>query len=196
MSRFEHWTLVLTAANAFIVLVLAAITWWYAKSAKRQAESSDKQAEAASKQADFAKRTLEFFQKQTEEQSRIATLTLVGCVLELKDSASHWHNRMTGWAMTITETTVQLLPSEWAISLERAKDIPPPLYQQLQKLQKSSRAICRSIEQFSTIPANYQRQTQADEIMASLASLINDCITVFNQLGPSVGGDLLKGYVD
>ena len=186
----------LAIINVIIVFVLACITAWYAWSANRQAKAAEKQAIAARAQAEYAESTLKFFQGQVEEQTRIAILTLVGCIQELRQAADDWYRRLEPWG-AITETTdVRLLPNEWAISLERAKDIPPSLYQQLQKLQKSSRTVSRNIEHFSAMGAAYRSQMQADQIRTSLATLISECTTVFNKLGPLLPADLINGYVD
>lgn len=195
MSEGEFWTLVLSAINAFIVLVLAAITGWYAWSAKRQAKAAEKQAESARKQAEFAERTLTFFQTQTEEQTRIAIAMLVGSVAELMGAANYWHGRLIQYGSVTKIENVRLLPSEWAVSLERAKEIPPSLYQELQNLQRLSRDISRSIEQFSATDLTYRSTAQTREIQQRLAQLIRDCKTVFNKLGPLLPRGLIDGYL-
>ncbi len=175
--------------NAVTVVVLAVITWWYARSAKRQAN-------AASKQAKAAELTLAHLQSEIEEHKLIGIAMLVGSVLELKAAVDHWHERMTRWGAIAETVNASILPNEWAISLERAKQIPLSLYQELQNLQRSSRAVSRGIEQFTAMAVAYRGQMQADEIKKQLAKLSNDCIAVFNKLGNFLPPGLIDGYLD
>jgi len=58
-------------ANVVLVLLLAAITTYYAWHAKRQADASNQEVAASKRQADIAQQTLDFLLRQTEQQRRI-----------------------------------------------------------------------------------------------------------------------------
>jgi hypothetical protein len=190
------WIEVAQLVNAASVFILVLVTGYYAYESKKTREAADKQARASSDQAQAAEKTLAFLQAQIEEQTRIAVATLVGSVAELMGAANYWHGRMIQWG-AITETVnANLLPSEWTLSLERARNIPPLLYQELQNLQRSSRGISCRIEQFSAMNANYRGAMQATEIQNELAELSRACITVFNKLGPLLPPGLIDGYLD
>lgn len=53
-----NWTAFGTLVNVLTVIALAAITAWYARSAKRQADAAEAQASAAQAQASAALQTL------------------------------------------------------------------------------------------------------------------------------------------
>jgi hypothetical protein len=65
--------------NAVTVVVLAVITWWYAKSTKRQANAAESQANAAIKPAEAAEKQMAMLHAQIQEQAGIATATLKEC---------------------------------------------------------------------------------------------------------------------
>jgi hypothetical protein len=113
--------------NVFIVTVLAGITWWYARSAKyqadaakAQAEASEAQAKAATKQAEVAARTLSVMQAQIQEQAGIGTAVLKQCIAELQESANHWAERFVSWGDIVQGVEVELLPAQWSVAMQHA----------------------------------------------------------------------------
>lgn len=203
MNNIESWINAAQLVNAASIVVLVAVTWYYATTTHRILEESEKlrkateeQAQAVGKQAEYAEQTLKFFQRQVEDQTRIAMMTLVGSVLELKQSADYWNGRMASYGSIREITNLRLLPNEWAASLERTKGITSGLYQELQNLQRSSRAISRTIEQFSATDLTFRSNIQAQEIQKELTKLSGDCIEVFNELGRLLPPGLVEGYLD
>jgi len=162
------------------VVILAAITAWYAWSANRQASAAESQAKAASKQAEAAERTLAHLQSQIDEQTSIALATLLGSVTELREAAAHWHQQIIR-PMPLDETIeVNLLPPQWVASLERARKISPVLFERLQSLQRSSRDVSRSIRQYcATMPPN-RSGGEPGRIQEQLQKVDHDCVDVWN----------------
>jgi len=66
--------------NAVTVVLLAAITFWYAKSAKRQAEAARQQASAAQQQATAASATLATLRQQMEDTAEIGKTVMVASI--------------------------------------------------------------------------------------------------------------------
>ena len=136
MSLFALNPSVPSWINAVTVVVLAIITWRYAKSAKRQAEAAESQAKAATKQAEAAERHLAILQSQIQEQAGTAQAMLKENVAELGQTANHWFQRVMLWGQLTPQGGVDLLPSESAVSLEHARRISPDLCQELLTLQR------------------------------------------------------------
>jgi len=169
--------------NAVTVVVLAFITWRYARSAKKQADASESQAKAAMKQAEAAERHLAILQSQIQEQAGRALATLKENIAELKQAADHWSESMYSWGQLTAQTGADLLPSEWLASLEHARRISTDLYQDLMTLQRLSRKVSLSINQFSAKAATYRSQAEAEEIKKVLLEISNRCIAISKKLG-------------
>ncbi|MGA9645448.1 MAG: hypothetical protein WBQ76_05955, partial [Candidatus Korobacteraceae bacterium] len=69
--KLESWTAIASVVNAVTVVVLAVITFWYARSAKRQAAASESQAGAARQQATAAFQTLATLRQQMDDTAEI-----------------------------------------------------------------------------------------------------------------------------
>jgi len=161
--------------NAVTVVVLALITWRYAKSAKRQAEAAESQARAATKQAEAAERQLAILQSQIQEQAGVALATLRENVAELGQTANHWFQRLILWGQLTPQSGVDLLPSEWAVSLEHARRISPDLFQELLALQRSSKRASLMIDQFTAKASTYRSDTEANQIKDLLVQITKGC---------------------
>jgi hypothetical protein len=161
--------------NAATVVVLAIITWHYAKSAKRQADAAEAQAKAATKQAEAAERQLTVLQSQIQEQAGMALATLKENVAELGRTANHWFQQMILWGQLTPHTGVDLLPSGWAVSLEHARRISPDLYQELLALQRLSKKVALMIDQFTAKPGDCRNDTEANQIKELLMQIVKGC---------------------
>jgi hypothetical protein len=150
--------------NALTVVVLAAITWWYARIAKRQADAAESQAKAALKQAEVAERQLDILQSQIQEQAGTALATMKENIAELQQTANHWFQRVQLWGQLTPQSGVELLPAGWHVSLEYARKIAPQLYEELVTLQRSSKKASMMIEQFTSKAATYRSDTEANQI--------------------------------
>jgi len=77
----------LPSRTSWLVLLLAAITTYYAWHGKRQADASSQQVAASKRQADIAQQTLDLLLRQTEQQRQI-DLSTVSFNLEAARSPS------------------------------------------------------------------------------------------------------------
>ncbi len=183
------WLLILNSAipswiSAVTIVVLAIITWWYAKSAKRQANAAESQASAATKQAEAAERTLTFLQSQIEDQAGTAITALQANVVDLKEWANHWYQRMMQGVSLTEESEADRLPNEWAVPLERARRrISPALYQELQSLQRSNAEVSRLINQFCATERNHRQDAELKRIRELLAGIMSRCDAVSTKFG-------------
>ena len=188
VTRADHWAMALSVVNTGIVLVLAIITLWYARSAKRQAI-------AATEQAKAAQDTLAFLHVQIEEQAQTALATLLGSVQHIRRVAARWQQDI-GRPMVLNQTIrVELLSPEWAVSLEKARRVSPELFQNLQDLQQSCREVARSIElYFGTEPHNRSANEQRD-IRTALGQIDHKCVGVFNKISPLLPKEYVNALV-
>lgn len=168
--------------NAVTVVVLAAITGWYAIHAKRQAgaaeaqaKAAESQAQAAFKQADIAERQLAILQAQIQEQVGIASANLKASVEELKQRADSWSVRMNAWGQLTTLEGTDILPPEWSVVIEHARKVSPALFQQLLDLRAASRDVSLMIDQFSSTNQSYRKDSTATVIKGKLAAISAGC---------------------
>ncbi len=168
--------------NAVTVVVLAVITWWYAKSTKRQANAAESQANAAIKQAEAAEKQMAMLHAQIQEQAGIAKATLKESVKELSAAVSHWRERLRLWGQLGEQREVDLLPAQWASSLEHARKTSTALYEKLADLQRSSKKFSRLLDQFSSKAANYRADREAEEIKQLLSEIATGCDAVSKML--------------
>jgi hypothetical protein len=164
--------------NAATVVALAVITWRYARSAKRQAEAAESQARAASKQAEAAEHHLAILQSQIQEQAATALATLRENLAELKGAANYWFLWMRQWGQPAQRSQVDLLPTEWAVSLEHARRTSPTLHEELLAVQRTSREASRLMDQFFAKDLSYRSETDAKGIRELLARIMADCDAV------------------
>jgi hypothetical protein len=169
--------------NAVTVVVLAGITWWYAKSAKRQANAADSQARAAIKQAEAAEKQMAMLHAQIQEQAGIATATLRESVKELYDAVSHWVDRMKLWGQLTQQRDVDLLPAQWSSSLEHARKISPALYEKLAGIQRSSKKFSRLLDQFSSKAPSFRPEREVQELNQLLLEIGTGCDKASAMLG-------------
>ena len=79
----ESWTAIASVVNAVTVVVLAAVTYWYARSAKRQAAASEAQALAANAQAIASQQQA----SAAQQQATAAYQSLLALRHQLDDAA-------------------------------------------------------------------------------------------------------------
>ena len=170
--------------NAVTVVVLAVITWRYARSAKRQAAASEQQAKAATKQAAAAERQISILQSQIEQQAGFALATLKECISELQQTANDWAQRMILWGQLTPQAGISILPDGWAVSLEHARCMAPDLYQELLTIQRLSKQASRSIDEFTTKAAAYRGASEPDQIQVLLVQIQNGCEAAAKRLAP------------
>ena len=170
--------------NALTVIVLAAITWWYARNANRQADAAESQAKAAIKQAEVGERQLAILQAQVQEQAGIAAARLKENIAELHQAATHWLERMRAWGqLTEQKTELDLLPTDWSASIEHARKVSPEMYRELLTLQRASRNVGLLMGQFSSRAPSYRRENEVAEINKQLSWIIERCEAMAKNLG-------------
>lgn len=186
IKDMSWWIKVAQLVNAASVFILVLVTTYYAYTTNGILKESKKTREAADKQAQAAEKTLAFLQAQIEEESKTALATLLGNVLELRKAAAHWSQEIVR-PMPVNQTIeADLLPPEWAASLEKARRISPELFQKLQSLQRSSREVSRSIERFyAIVPAG----RDSSQIREHLAKIDHECVEVLGQIAPLVSSE-------
>ena len=81
-------------ANVVLVLLLAAITTYYAWHAKRQADASHQEVAASKRQADIAQQTLDLLLRQTEQQRQIDLSTVSFNLEAAIHMVDQWQTRM------------------------------------------------------------------------------------------------------
>jgi len=182
--------------NAVTVVVLAGITWWYASNAKRQADAAESQAAAATKQADAAEsqaraalkqaeaaeRQLTILQAQIEERVGIASEKLKANIKELQQAANSWSQRMVSWGQLTAQSGTDILPKEWSIVIEHARNMSPDLYRELLALGASCRDVCRLIDEFSSTRENNRNGAVANAISGKLAAISDGCRSTLSKL--------------
>jgi hypothetical protein len=90
MRLSELVSVVSSVVNAVTVVLLAGITFWYSKSAKRQADSATEQASAAKEQAAFAEESLKALQTQATERGESDRTTVKISIDSAIRTAEFW----------------------------------------------------------------------------------------------------------
>ncbi len=107
-------------ANVVVVLLLAAITTYYAWHAKRQADASHQELAASKRQADIAQQTLELLLKQTEQQRQI-DLSAVSFSLEAAiHMVDQWQTRMRSDSYPQLPDVIEIRPTNFSSSIVNA----------------------------------------------------------------------------
>ena len=122
-------------ANVVLVLLLAAITTYYAWHAKRQADASHQEVAASKRQADIAQQTLDFLLRQTEQQRRI-DLSAVSFNLEAAiHMVDQWQTRIRSDSYPQLPDVIELRPTNFSSSVAIDSRSTPPerVYERLQK---------------------------------------------------------------
>ncbi len=166
MRNIAWWLNVASLVNASSVFILVLVTTYYAYTTNGILKESKKTREAADKQAEAAEKTLAHLQAQIEEQSQTALATLLWSVKELRGAAAQWQTQIGQPMPRTPDFTVDLLPPEWAASLEKARRISPAVFGNLRDLQRLSREVSRAIKHYFAKEVGHRtlpEQTQIQE---------------------------------
>ena len=107
-------------ANVVLVLLLAAITTYYAWHAKRQADASQQQVAASNRQADIAQQTLDLLLRQSEQQRQI-DLSAVSFNLEAAiHMVDQWQTRMRSDSYPQLPDVIEIRPTNFSSSVANA----------------------------------------------------------------------------
>jgi hypothetical protein len=107
-------------ANVVLVLLLAAITTYYAWHAKRQADTSNRQIAASNRQADIAQRTLDLLLKQTEQQQQIDLSTVSFNLKGAVHMVDQWQTRLRSDSYPQLPDVIELRPTNFGSSVANA----------------------------------------------------------------------------
>ena len=108
-------------ANVVVVLLLAAITTYYAWHAKRQADASHQEVAASKRQADIAQQTLDLLLRQTEQQRQI-DLSAVSFNLEAAiHMVDQWQTRMRSDSYPQLPDVIEIRPTNFCSSIANAE---------------------------------------------------------------------------
>jgi hypothetical protein len=103
------------------VLMLAAITTYYAWHAKRQADASHQEVAASKRQADIAQQTLDFLLRQAEQQRQI-DLSAVSFNLEAAiHMVDQWQTRIRSDSYPQLPDVIELRPTNFSSSVANAE---------------------------------------------------------------------------
>jgi hypothetical protein len=106
--------------NVVLVTVLVAITAYYARHARRQADASKDQVAASNRQADAAQKTLDLLLKQSEQQ-RLADVSTVRFQLEAAiHMVDDWLERIRSEIYNELPDVIEIRPTNFSSSLSNA----------------------------------------------------------------------------
>jgi hypothetical protein len=108
-------------ANVVLVLLLAVITTYYARHAKRQADASNREVAASKRQADIAQQTLDLLLRQNEQQRQI-DLSAISFNLEAAiHMVDQWQTRMRSDSYPQLPDVIELRPTNFSRSIADAE---------------------------------------------------------------------------
>ena len=107
-------------ANVVLVLLLAAITTYYAWHAKRQADASQQQVAASNRQADIAQQALNLLLRQTEQQWQIDVSTVSFNLEAAIHMVDQWQTRMRSDGYPLLPDVIELRPTNFSSSVASA----------------------------------------------------------------------------
>jgi hypothetical protein len=108
-------------ANVVVVLLLAAITTYYAWHAKRQADVSHQEVAASKRQADIAQQTLDLLLRQTEQQREIDLSTVCFNLEAAIHMVDQWQTRMRSDSYPQLPDVIELRPTNFSSSIANAE---------------------------------------------------------------------------
>ena len=108
-------------ANVVLVLLLAAITTYYAWHAKRQADASHQEVAASKRQADIAQQTLDLLLRQTEQQRQIDLSTVSFNLEAAIHMVDQWQTRMRSDSYPQLPDVIELRPTNFGSSIANAE---------------------------------------------------------------------------
>ena len=108
-------------ANVVVVLLLAAITTYYAWHAKRQADASHQEVAASKRQADIAQQTLDLLLRQTEQQRQIDLSTVSFNLEAAIHMVDQWQTRMRSDSYPQLPDVIELRPTNFSSSIANAE---------------------------------------------------------------------------
>jgi hypothetical protein len=101
-------------ANVVLVLLLAAITTYYAWHAKRQADASHQEVAASKRQAAIAQQTLDFLLRQSEQQRQIDLSTVSFNLEAAIHMVDQWQTRIRSDSYPQLPDVIELRPTNFA----------------------------------------------------------------------------------
>ena len=107
-------------ANVVLVLLLAAITTYYAWHAKRQADASHQEVAASKRQADIAQQTLDLLLRQTEQQRQIDLSTVSFNLEAAIHMVDQWQTRMRSDGYPQLPDVIEIRPTNFSSSVVNA----------------------------------------------------------------------------
>jgi hypothetical protein len=107
-------------ANVVLVLLLAAITTYYAWHGKRQADASSQQVAASKRQADIAQQTLDLLLRQTEQQRQIDLSTVSFNLEAAIHMVDQWQTRLRSDSYPQLPDVIELRPTNFSTSMANA----------------------------------------------------------------------------
>jgi hypothetical protein len=196
MKRTDIWIAIATVVNAVTVIVLAFITYWYARSAKRQAKATEEiatasvqqskaaheQALAAQAQAHAARETVGELREQVMTQRVTAHQVVAAAIATAMSQIEHWEG--TGVIETRAQraalpNTVALLPSNHTIAQECATRLSPNVltdlnsaFNFLQSAQSHIEGMRRSADDVIDMDFIKRESNRARELMSEAKTLL------------------------
>jgi hypothetical protein len=107
-------------ANVVLVLVLVAITFYYALHAKRQADTGREQVAASNRQAEIAQTTLDLLLKQREQQHQIDVSAVSFQLAAAIQMIEAWQTRLASDSYPQVPDVIDLRPTNFSGSITNA----------------------------------------------------------------------------
>jgi hypothetical protein len=108
-------------ANVVLVLLLAAITTYYAWHAKREADASHQEVAASKRQADIAQQTLDLLLRQTEQQRQIDKSAVSFNLEAAIHMVDQWQTRIRSDSYRQLPDVIELRPTNFSSSIANAE---------------------------------------------------------------------------
>ena len=109
-------------ASVVLAIVLAAITFYYARHAKRQADASKDSLESSNRQADAAQRTLDLLLKEKEQQRKVDTSVVTIQIHAAIAMIDDWRHRIESESFDLPDV-IQMCPVNFVNSISNAERI-------------------------------------------------------------------------
>jgi Tfp pilus assembly protein PilN len=108
--------------NVLLATVLAAITFYYARHAKRQADASKDLLDSSNRQADAAQRTLDLLLKEKEQQRKVDTSAVTFQVQAAIEMIDDWRRRIESESFDLPDV-IQICSTSFTSTISSAERI-------------------------------------------------------------------------